>query len=244
MGERRAIVTGAASGIGRALATLLVARGAEVLLVDVDQERLTGLADELGTDWVAGDVSEARLFTEVAAAMPDPHLVCLNAGIVGGSLGHPWEVPPAEWDRVFAVNVRGVLNGLAEFVPRMLAAGEDRALLITGSLAGLVTFPAGGAYAASKHALVAVAEQTALALAESRVTVTLLCPALVRTGMSDVGVDPALVAEEALEASARGLFAVTPAEWKESVRDRGLRLSEGLPPSAQLRPLPPGPTFD
>jgi NAD(P)-dependent dehydrogenase (short-subunit alcohol dehydrogenase family) len=163
--------------------------------------------------------------------MPDPHLVCLNAGIVGESLGNPWDVPSAEWERVFAVNVRGVLNGLATFVPRMLASGADRRLLITGSLAGLVTFPSGGAYAASKHALVAVAEQAALALAESRIGVTLLCPALVRTGMSKVGVEPEVVAHQALDAVARGTFAVLPAEWKDAVRVRADRLSNGSLPS-------------
>lgn len=231
MRERRAVVTGAASGIGRALATLLAARGYFLLLVDVDGPGVTSLADELAADSVTGDVSDPGLFAEIVEKMPDPHLVCLNAGVVGESLGHPWEVPSPEWDRVFQVNVRGVLNGLAEFVPRLLASGEHRSLLITGSLAGLVTFASGGAYAASKHALAAVAEQAALALAESPVQVTLLCPALVRTRMSDVGVEPEAIAAEALDAVSRGEFAVVPAEWKRAVHERGDRLSRGLPPS-------------
>jgi NAD(P)-dependent dehydrogenase (short-subunit alcohol dehydrogenase family) len=231
MRGRRAVVTGAASGIGRALATLLAARGQRLLLGDLDGPRVSALAAVLGAASVTGDVRDPGFFVEVAETMPDPHLVCLNAGVVGESLGHPWDVPAQEWIRVFEVNVRGVLNGLAEFVPRMLASGEDRSLLITGSLAGLVTFPSGGAYAASKHALTAVTEQTALALAGSRVRVTLLCPALVRTAMSDVGVEPEIIAGEALDAVARGVFAAVPQEWKQAVRDRGGRLSNGLPPS-------------
>ena len=231
MRGRRTLVTGAASGIGKALATLLAARGHQLLLGDVDGHRVSVLAAELGAASVTGDVSDPGFFAEAAETMPDPHLVCLNAGVVGESLGHPWDVPAPEWNRVFEVNVRGVLNGLAEFVPRMLASGEDRSLLLTGSLAGLVTFPSGGAYAASKHALTAVAEQAALALAESRVRVTLLCPALVRTGMSDVGAEPEAIAGEALDAVARGVFAVVAQEWTQAVRDRGDRLSNGLPPS-------------
>jgi NAD(P)-dependent dehydrogenase (short-subunit alcohol dehydrogenase family) len=231
VGAPRAVVTGAASGIGRALAMLLAARGHQLVLVDVDAAALAELAADLGAVAVTGDVRDPDSFAAVAQKMPDPHLLCLNAGAVGESLGHPWEVPVLEWDRILGVNVRGVLNGLAEFVPRMLASGEDRSLLITASLAGLVTFPAGGAYAASKHALVAVAEHAALALAGSRVQVTVLCPALVRTGMSEIGVEPAAVAEQALAAVARGVFAVVPDEWRAAVRERGDRLSKGLPPS-------------
>ena len=71
-----------------------------------------------------------------------------------------------------------------------------------------------------------------MALAQSRVRVTLLCPALVRTGMSEVGAEPQVIADEALDAVSRGVFAVVPEEWKQAVRERGARLSQGLPPSA------------
>jgi NAD(P)-dependent dehydrogenase (short-subunit alcohol dehydrogenase family) len=74
-----------------------------------------------------------------------------------------WQVGLNEWRRVLDVNLLGVVNGLRAFVPRLVASDEPRRVLITASLAGLVTFPQGGAYAASKHAVVAVAEQTALA---------------------------------------------------------------------------------
>ncbi|MEO3791246.1 SDR family NAD(P)-dependent oxidoreductase [Nonomuraea sp. B10E15] len=118
---------------------------------------------------------------------PGADLVCLNAGIVGQDLGAPWEVSDDDWDRVFAVNVGGVRNGLRAFVPGLLAAGRPAHILVTASLAGLVTFPGGGAYAASKHAVVALAEQASLALEGTPVGVTLLCPAL---AVNAVGVAP------------------------------------------------------
>ena len=76
-----------------------------------------------------------------------------------------------------------------------------------------MAWPGGGAYGASKHAVSALAEQAALALAGTRVSVTLLCPALVRSGMSSEGADPDVVAAQAIEAMALGRFAFVPSEW-------------------------------
>ena len=108
--------------------------------------------------------------------------------------------------------------------------GEPARILITASLAGLVTFPGGGAYAASTHAVVAVAEQAALALADTDVSVTLLCPALVRSGMSEVGEDPDVVAAAALTA-APGRFLVGPTEWQAAVIRRAEALAAGAQPT-------------
>ncbi|GLW10448.1 dehydrogenase [Microtetraspora sp. NBRC 13810] len=225
-----AVVTGAASGIGRALATRLHAAGTRVVLADIDETALAGVALELGAAAVRTDVSDPGAMEALAAAVPDVQLVCLNAGVVGGDLGAPWEVGPEDWDRVFAVNVRGVVNGLRAFVPRLLAAGRPAHLLITASLAGLATFPAGGAYAASKHAVVTLAEQSALALAGTPIGVTVVCPALVRTAMSAEGEDPAAVAAEALEAVREGRFAVIPAPWHDEIVRRAHRLTSGAQP--------------
>ena len=129
------------------------------------------------------------------------------------------------------INLGGVVNGLRTFVPRMLATGEPHHILITASLAGLATWPGGGPYAASKHAVVAVAEQTALALQETPINVTVLCPALVRSGMSDVGDDPADIAETALDAVQHGVFTVVSDDWTSAVAGRGPRLAAGEQPS-------------
>jgi NAD(P)-dependent dehydrogenase (short-subunit alcohol dehydrogenase family) len=225
-----AVVTGAASGIGRALATRLAAAGTRLVLADLPIPALDKAAAELRATAVPTDVADPSAMEALAAAASDAELVCLNAGIVGPSLGAPWEVGPDEWDRVFAVNVGGVVNGLRAFVPRLLAAGTPGHLVITASLAGLATFPGGGAYGASKHAVVAVAEHAALVLSGTGIGVTVLCPALVRTALSPVGADPADVAAEALAAVAEGRFVVTPEEWQQSVRDRAEVLVSGRQP--------------
>ncbi len=230
-----AVITGASSGIGRALAIRLASTGARLVLADVHAEKLAELATELNATAVPTDVADHEAVEALAAAARDAQLVCLNAGIVGSALGAPWEVDPQEWQAVVAVNLGGVINGLRAFVPRLLASGRPGHILITASLAGLATFAGGGAYGASKHAVVAVAEQAALALADTPVRVTVLCPALVRTAMSPVGEDPADVAEEALSALKEGRFAVVPASWRAAVVDRGQRLVSGRPP------LPPAP---
>lgn len=226
-----AVVTGAASGIGRALATRLAASGTQVLLADIDAEAVHRLADELHGTARTADVSHPEDMEALAAAAPDASLVCLNAGIVGASTGPSWTVPPEEWQHVFDVNVGGVVNGLRAFVPRLLQADAGCHLLITASLAGVVTFPTGGAYPASKHAVMAVAEQAAMALRGTSVTVTVICPALVRTGMSPIGADPDEVAEAALRAVTVGAFAQIPAQWHAALLHRAAGLARGAVPT-------------
>lgn len=227
----RAVVTGAASGIGRALAVRLAASGAHVHLADVDRERLASTAAEIGDATVHRvDVADADAMEQLAATTGAVDLVCLNAGVVSTETGAPWTAPPQEWERVIGVNLLGVVNGLRAFVPRLLDAGQPAHVLVTASLAGAATWPGGGPYAASKHAALAVAEQAALALADTPVGVTVLCPALVRTGMSDQGEDADGVAARALDAVAAGTFAVVPAEWHGAVTDRAAMLVSGRAP--------------
>lgn len=228
MTERTAVVTGAASGIGLALAGQLAAEGYHVHLTDiVDTQQLATAIS--GTPHVL-DVGDDAAMEALADAAPRASVVCLNAGIVGQTFGAPWEVPPREWEGLLKVNLLGVVNGLRAFVPRLLIADQPAHILITASLAGLLTFPGGGAYGATKHALVAVAEQTAVALEHSRISVTLLCPALVKSGMSDEGEDPNDVAAAGLGAARRNEFVVMPPEWRSAVRNRGNILSAGHTP--------------
>lgn len=231
-----AVVTGGGSGIGRALAVHLAGTGCRVVVADVDAASVQGVAREVGGTAVPTDVADPDAVQALATAAGSVDLVCLNAGIVG-PLGPPWEVDATGWDRTFGVNVGGVVNGLRVFVPRLLAAGRPGAVLITASLAGLLSFPGNGAYGPSKRAVVAIAEQAALALTGTPVTVTVLCPALVRTGMSEIGEDPAVVAAAAVTAVEAGQFAVVPPEWTTAVVAGQERLVTGQPPTT---PAPSG----
>ena len=215
-----AVVTGAASGIGAALARHLGRRGSRLVLADIDEGPLDILAAELGATPILTDVANAAEVERLAEAAPDARLVCLNAGITSTWPGPVWEAPPDEWQRVMGVNLGGVVNGLRSFVPRLLAAERPSTVLITGSLAGLLVWPGGGPYAASKHAVVTVAEQAALALQDTPVGITVLCPALVRTAMSPEGEDPMDVAHAALEAVDDDRFIVMPHEWCAGLHDR------------------------
>lgn len=234
-GPLTAVVTGAASGIGRALAEALHAKGARLVLVDVDADALSEAATRLGATGVVADVCDPAAMGALAAQFPQARLICLNAGVVGPSLGAPWEVPPGEWDRVFAINVGGVVNGLRAFVPELLASSEPAHVLITASLAGLTVFPGGGAYGPSKHAVTAIAQHAAMALADTPVRVSMICPALVATGMSSEGVEPALVADGALQAVDDGVFAVVPSEWQVAVVAQVEQIVAGH------QPTPPAP---
>ncbi|MCP3803285.1 SDR family NAD(P)-dependent oxidoreductase [Allokutzneria sp. A3M-2-11 16] len=226
-----AVITGAAGGIGLALAEALHAKGTPLVLADVNADALAVATDRLGATGVVADVTDPAAMTALAEQALRARLICLNAGIVGSAVGAPWEVPADDWDRVFSVNVSGVVNGLRAFVPRLLAAGEPAHVLVTASLAGLTVFPAGGAYGPSKHAVVALVQHAALALADTPVRVSMICPALVATGMSAEGVAPADVAAETLKAIDDGVFAVVPEEWHAAVVDRTRRIVAGLPPT-------------
>ena len=228
-----AVLTGAASGIGRALAVRLAAAGSRLVLADTREDPLAAIAAELNATAIPTDVADLAAVQVLADAVPDADLICLNAGIVG-NLGAPWEITKADWDAVFAVNVNGVLNGLRVFVPKLLESGRQAHILITASLAGLAGFGGNGAYGPSKHTVVAIAEQAALALAGSAITVTVLCPSLVKTRMSEIGDDALDVADAALAATKRGQFVLTPDEWHGAIIQRAARMVSGEQPTSAM----------
>lgn len=227
-----ALVTGAASGIGLALSALLSDRGCTVSLVDIDDHSLSDVGEHLGADRIViGDVSDPAMWERLSSEVGAVDLLCLNAGVLSTSMGSPWEASPEEWNRVLGVNLLGVVNGLRAFVPVMIASRRPCNILITASLAGVATWPGGGPYGASKHAVLAVAEQAALGLADTEVDVTVLCPALVRSGMSEEGADPEVVAAEALNAAASGRFAVVSDGWTEAIEHRTATILSGEVPT-------------
>ncbi|UAL10190.1 SDR family NAD(P)-dependent oxidoreductase [Caulobacter segnis] len=186
-----AVITGAASGIGLALALEAARRGMDVALGDIGEEGLAKAkeaVEALGVRAVAirTDVSKLvdvqALHDGAALALGDPWLVINNAGIT--KLALTWDHTEADWKRMFDINVGGVINGLLAFLPGLRARGEGH-IVNTASAAGLLTIPAASAYVASKHAVVGLSETLYRELIASRsgVGASVLCPALVKTNI-------------------------------------------------------------
>ncbi|WP_157224199.1 SDR family oxidoreductase [Nocardia paucivorans] len=183
-----AVVTGAANGIGRALATALAGRGLRVVLADIDAEPLERLAGEIGEPTLAipTDVADLdqvrRLADRTLEVFGRVDLLVNNAGITTG--GPCWEIDPAQWRRLWSVNVEGVVNGIHVFVPHLIAAGRGH-IVNTSSLAGLTTGPFGAPYSSSKHAVLSISEalHAELELLAPEVHVTVVCPGPVDTRM-------------------------------------------------------------
>jgi len=188
--RRVAVVTGAASGIGLALARRLGAEGMRVVLADIEAGPLERAAKQLAASGVETlavrtDVSRADDVDALARRTFDAfgavHLVCNNAGVFVG--GNSWEVSIADWQWVLGVNFWGVVHGLRSFVPLLLAHGEEAHIVNTASMAGLVSLPFTAPYCVSKHAVVALSESLyhEMALRGSKLGVSVLCPEVVAT---------------------------------------------------------------
>src|SRR6266487_768551 len=192
--DKVAVVTGAASGIGRALADSSAALGMKVVLADVEERALKQAEEELqarGAEVVAlrTDVSVeasvealARLAFSTYRAV---HLLFNNAGM---TLDTPLlESTLADWQWVLGVNLWGVIYGIHSFVPRMLAQGSEGHIVNTASAAGLISHAGRGSYNVSKHGVVALSETLALELAAQKAALkaSVLCPGLVNTRITD-----------------------------------------------------------
>ena len=189
-----AVITGAASGFGRAFAEKGAALGMKLVLADVDGAALARTVDDLraaGADaiGVPTDVSDAAQVEALALAALDAfgkvHLLFNNAGVGVG--GFVWESTARDWEWVFGVNVMGVAHGVRVFTPIMLRQNEPAHIVNTASVAGLLSPPAMGVYNASKHAVVSLTETlyNDLQNAGGQVSCSLLCPAFVPTGIAD-----------------------------------------------------------
>jgi NAD(P)-dependent dehydrogenase (short-subunit alcohol dehydrogenase family) len=186
---RVAVVTGAASGIGRAMATRFAQEGMRVVLADVEEAALDRAVEELRSsgatvEMVVCDVSRHEDVEQLAhrtlEAFGAVHVVCNNAG-VGGGFGRIWEASLADWRWVLDVNLWGVIHGVRTFVPIMLERGDEGHIVNTASVAGLV--PGTRVYSVSKHAVVALSEALYHGLAQvgARVHASVLCPGLINT---------------------------------------------------------------
>ncbi|WP_394840249.1 SDR family NAD(P)-dependent oxidoreductase [Pendulispora rubella] len=189
-----AVITGAASGIGRELALELVRAKASVVLGDVDEKGLAetaALVAEAGgvARIVTCDVSKPEQVDELAARSYEQfgavHLLFNNAGV--GVLGPTWTTTLEDWQWVLGINVMGVVHGIRAFVPRMIQQGGPAHVINTASVAGLVSIPGNSVYAVSKHSVVALSEclYHDLKVAGTSIGVSVLCPAYVNTGIGD-----------------------------------------------------------
>jgi NAD(P)-dependent dehydrogenase (short-subunit alcohol dehydrogenase family) len=189
-----AVVTGAASGIGFALAKAFVAEGMKVAMGDIEKSALDAAAEELRDG--GGDVLAVTLDVAVADEVDRfrdvvldnygaVHVICNNAGV--GSGGVLWELSDAQWQWVVGVDLFGVVNGIRAFVPHLVAQNEGH-VVNTASIAGMTSTPGMGPYNASKHAVVTISETLFHELrmfGAPNVGVSVLCPGFVRTRIAE-----------------------------------------------------------
>ena len=194
--ERVAVITGAASGIGRGIAERCAQEGMKVVLADIEQEPLLLAADELadcGAKVIAvvTDVSKysdvEHLAQKAVSAFGGVHLLCNNAGVAGGTW--VWQNTLADWEWIMGVNLWGVIHGVHAFVPIMLEQGTEGHIVNTASLAGLTAYPGSGIYKVTKHAVVSLSETLYLELEQigAKIKVSVLCPGGVRTRIGESG---------------------------------------------------------
>ena len=183
-----AVVTGGGSGIGRALALAFAREGARVVLADVDESAMDGVAGEaraLGVDALAvrTDVSELASVQALAErawqTFGGVHVLCNNAGVaLWGGLERATH---QDWQWAMGVNLWGVIHGVETFVPRMIAGGEPGHVVNTASMAGLIASQGLGVYNTTKYAVVGLSETLAKDLKPYRIGVSVLCPMGVQT---------------------------------------------------------------
>ena len=185
---RVSIVTGGASGIGRAIAAELVARGSHVVVADLDGAAAQRTAGELGPNASAAtvDVSDAGAVAALVDATVAEHgrldVMVNNAGIAVGGLLE--ELEERHWAKAIDVNLRGVVNGVSAAYPHLRAQGGGH-ILNTASLAGLIPAPAMLPYTTTKHAVVGLSTALRAEAASQGVRVSVLCPAFVDTPLLD-----------------------------------------------------------
>jgi len=191
---RVAVVTGAASGIGRAMCEKFASLGMQIVMADVEAPRLEAAAREIAAGGAEVlpmriDVSQADELSRLAEGTLDRfgkvHVVCNNAGVFAGGL--TWEAIGTDWDWVLGVNLHGILHGIRAFVPIMLEQGEPAHVVNTCSMAGLINMPMSGAYNVSKHAALSLTETLyhELRMKQAPVGVSALCPELIRTSIGN-----------------------------------------------------------
>jgi NAD(P)-dependent dehydrogenase (short-subunit alcohol dehydrogenase family) len=190
--SRVAVVTGGGGGIGAALAEAFARRGARLVLADLAEDAMQGVARRLEAGGaevltVPTDVTRLERVRALAEAavrrFGGVHIVCNNAGVA--TFGEIATATHADWEFTMSVNFWGVVHGIEVFVPRLLAQGGGGHIVNTASMAGLVGMRWLGIYSASKFAVVGLSEALNRELAEHDIGVSVLCPMIVRTSINE-----------------------------------------------------------
>lgn len=189
-----AVITGAAEGIGKAIAVAAAAEGMRLVLADIHQELLDKTVSELrqtGAE-VIGVVTDVSKEAEIQALADQAyaqfghvHLLVNNAGVAFAKSA--WETTAKDWEWIMGINLYGITHAIRIFVPRMLASNEVAHIVNTASVAGLIAEPALAAYNVSKFGVVALSEslQHDLNLRQAKIGVSVLCPSWVKTRITD-----------------------------------------------------------
>jgi NAD(P)-dependent dehydrogenase (short-subunit alcohol dehydrogenase family) len=190
--DRVAVVTGAASGIGLALAERFAAEGMKVVMADIEAPALAAAAEGLrrsGATLLSAQVDVSRpedverLARETYEAFGAAHVLCNNAGVA--VLGAVHEHTLADWQWVINVNLWGVIHGVRAFLPRMLGGGDEGHIVNTASMAGLTTAPFMSVYDVTKHGVVALSESLykEMQVTGAPIGVSVVCPGLIKTNI-------------------------------------------------------------
>jgi len=192
--DRVAVVTGGASGIGRAMALRFAREGMKIVLADIELDALERTQAEFkamghAVLGVHTDVSKAgdveTLAERALHAFGAVHIVCNNAGVAPGGL--LWEHTTKDWEWAMGANVWGVIHGVRVFAPILLSQETEGHIVNTASVAGLLSLPGMGLYCLTKHAVVTLTEclHHDLAAHSEKVRCSVLCPAYVPTRISE-----------------------------------------------------------
>ena len=203
---KTAVVTGAASGIGFELAKVFAEQGMNVVLADIEQGKLDAAVESVESTGahaigVLTDVGSGESVAALCQATIDRfgsvQVLCNNAGVYTG--GHIWEQTEDDYEWLIRVNQWGIIHGLRNFVPQMIAQGDECHIVNTSSMASMCTLPFAGIYHMTKHAALALSECLfhELAMVAPQINVSCLCPELVDTGIATSARNrPANLAEE------------------------------------------------
>lgn len=194
LAQKIAVITGAAEGIGKAIALQCAAEQMKLVLADIDADKLAATVAEISASGVevfgqVTDVAKSEQMDALAQAafsrFGNVHLLVNNAGVAIAK--NAWETSEQDWHWLMGINLYGVTNALRAFIPRMLELGEEGHIVNTASIAGLISEPSLAAYNVSKFGVVTLSEglHYDLKLRGANIHVSVLCPAWVNTRIAE-----------------------------------------------------------